>query len=480
MTNYNTMRFLTDGFNPFIRHALLVSQVPVNLSNFNILNQITVQGNEPSGSKRRFLFKMDNKIYKFDGQNLVEYSGAVDLDSVLQNGNSAAQIEAVRNNRQLVGKNIFPIIALYTDVQDAPTAKLLFNASKGEEILDHSYTFNHNFDGTEVHQFLDLQLDAEIVGDASAQALIALKPTADAAFSDYMTIEQARGQTAVHWRVKLLYHVDAVNGTNAAKITRCQIFYSKDINFTVYGYDAYIYSLTKYCVRNLSGAVLVVRHDKLDYAQIDADVSFQVTRSRAASVALGSIDTAEKSFTLEHDFFPGTLRIFIDGVETTDFTFDTANRSVTLPANSSRSSAEVTADYTAPFTDEVWLPMVADLPQPTNSSKADAPYTTRFALPNQNADSDNLTTGVFRLKLSRRSFNRHVSQTATGEPQSLKLTYPVDTISADADDWEFDYDSNTISFTSTKNSTVNINYTWHTEAPVVRGWSIVYSAVSNP
>ena len=135
---YNTMRFGTDEFNPYIKQALLVSNSPVNLSNFNRLDQITVQGNEPDGSKRRFMFKMDNKVYKFSGQNLVEYTGDVDSDNVLSSGNTTAQLEAVSNNSQLVGKNIYPIIALYAETENLPTAKISFKASLVQEVLDYT------------------------------------------------------------------------------------------------------------------------------------------------------------------------------------------------------------------------------------------------------------------------------------------------------------------------------------------------------
>ena len=477
MLQYNTMRFDTDEFNPYIRQALLVSKTPLNLSNFNRLDQITVQGNQPDGSKRRFLFKMGDKVYKFDGQNAVEYSGDITIDNVLADGNTAAQVEAVRSNRQLVGNLVYPIIALYTEVQDAPSAKLVASASFVQEILDFSderaVQYFGASDGTSdrpTAKILDVEFDAVINGDASANLLIRLLQ--GNVWSNYMDIDDARGQLASAFQVKLLYHVDAANGINSAKIKKYYVHFATEYDSIVFGDVAYIYSRVKYCVRNLSNAVLVVRHEDLDGGSLDADVSFQVTRTHRYNLRLGSIGFTEKTFTAEHEFFPGTLKLFLDGVETSNFTFDTADRSITIPDDDSRPLAEVTVEYTSPALEEIFLPMIRDKVQPTGNGF----FTTRFALPNPDFDAKNLTTSVVRIKLNRGYHSTTISETGTGSPRTITFAHSPDDIECDADSWDFDDDSNAFTFTHAAGQPVNISYSWHGKTPVVTGWAASWSA----
>ena len=468
---YNTMRFLTDEFNPYVRQALLVSNEPINLTNFNQIDQITVLGNEPEGSKRRFMFKMDNKVYKFSGSNAVEYTGDVTLSNVLANGNTASELESVRGNRTLVGKNIYPIIALYTTTQDAPSAKLTFAASLVQEVLDKVVEHTATTFGGDA-TILGFTWDTTIVGNASVVFRLQLRQ--NGTWTDYMTITEARGQTADAMRVKFIYHVDAVDGNNAATSKKFNALISKDVNFLVYGDVAYIISNTKYCVRNLSGAVLVVRHEDLDGGSLDADVSYQVTRVRTTGVALGNATGAEQTFTLTEDIFPWSIALYVGGTKTTDFEFDTADRSIKLLANAANNGKAVTIDYMYNRTDEVWQPMTRDLVQPTG----DGYYATRFALANPLFDSENLTTALIRIKLNRGKGTSTVKKTGNGSEQVATLSHVVDDVSCDAPDWYLDYEDDTakVHFTAPSGQAVKINYSWHGKTPVVLGWDVVYSA----
>ena len=483
---YNTMRFGTDEFNPFIRQALLVSAVPVNLSNYNRLDQITVLGNQPAGSDRRFMFKMDDKLYKFTDQTLTEYSGDLTLENVLNNGNTAAQIEAVSFNRQLVGKNIFPIIALYTNVQDAPSAKLVFSAANATETLDltveHSVKYFHDYDinpdagltGT----ILGFSWDIETNGAASAGFKVKLLQ--GDTWSDYLTLTQAKGQSAKAVQPKYYYHVDAVNGSNSVKIKSFAVHWSPDVNSLVYGDTAYLFSIVKNFIINVTGCVLVVRHHDLEGGSIQAHASFQKKRKYISGETLSYVAplVGANYFRIAHsNFILPSLKIYRDGVQTSDFKYNPAEPDIIWVKNPDGAdygnSYSASADYTYDADDENWLLMAADSVQ----TSRDGICSTRFYLANA---VGNKALGAIRLTVSRGRNTVNLTATATGQDQSIQFAHTPDDIECDADTWYYDSTANiaddAFHFSATQGQTVHISYTWHGKTPVITGFSAAFLA----
>ena len=479
MLKYNTMRFGTDEFNPYIRQALLVSSTPVDLSDFNRLDQISILGNQPDGSKRRFMFKMGDKVYKFDGQNAVEYTGSVTIDNVLQDGNSAAQVEAVRSNKVLVGNKIFPIIALYSDSQDSPSAKLVFTASSAIEELDSTKEMTAQYfhdadinpeggrvDGT----VLGFSWDIDTNGDASAGFKVQLLQNGE--WSNYLTLTEAKGQNAQGIRSKWYYHVDAANGINSVKINKFRVHWSPYTNFNVYGDTAYLTSTVENFGVNLTGCVLVVRHEDLEGGSIDAHVSFQKKRNTVIGEVV-PIVYGSNVFELAHYPIIATLKVFVDGVLTKPDDIYTASISknchfiLNVP-----DGAVVTANYQYGGDDEIWLPMDADTPEPTDNGL----YTSRFFLKNPYDSAKQLA--VIRLTIKRGRNTNSTTRVATGSEQRVHFSHDPDEVYCDAPDWYHDQDAlgtNDIVFTAPEGQTVNISYDWHGITPVITGWQAAFT-----
>ena len=115
MLPFNTMRYVTDTFyfeTPSPKTALLVSKVPIDTNGYISVKSINISGAEPAGTLRRFMLKFDNKIYRFLNGSLSQYSGEINVDNVLADGNSAAELAAISDCSTLLNKQIFPIIAL--------------------------------------------------------------------------------------------------------------------------------------------------------------------------------------------------------------------------------------------------------------------------------------------------------------------------------------------------------------------------------
>ena len=478
-TNYNTMRFLTDEFNPSIRKALLVSNTPVNLTNFNRLVSITVQGNEPANTSRRFMFKMDNKTYKFSGQNLVEYTDTVSIDNVLSDGNSASQLQAVANNTQLVGKNIYPIIALYSDVDDVPTAKLTFNVATVQESLDYTKENNakafYSEDPSVINSITGtiLGFDWDIDTNGNAQGGIKIKLLQNDTWSNYLTLTEALGQNATKYQTKYYYHVDAVDNNNSVKIKSFNVHWSPDTDFRVYGDTAYLTSIVKNFGIGLTGCVLVVRHESLEGGSLLAHCCFQKKRKSVSGEDLGYVSSG--TYTTAHKFLPSTLKVFVNGNVAEQFTIFPDNQHFHVAESQWASSPyNVTCSYMYDADAETWLPMTADTPQLTVDGNL---YTSRFYLDNPN---DAKQLGAIRLTITRGRNTQSTTRVATGVEQRVVFSHTPDEVFCDADDWYSDYDVTTaqssVYFTSTAGQTVNISYTWHGKTPVITGFTAGFTA----
>ena len=462
---YNTMRFLTDTFNPYIKQALLISQTPVDLTAFNRLDKITVQGSEPDGSKRRFMFQMDGKTYKFSGQDLVEYTGTVNIDNVLASGNTAAQLAAVQYNTALVGKKIYPVIALYAESQDLPTAKLVFSATDANEVLD--YTFEPN--QMSCHgMLLGFGWDTEVHGAASAGFKVKIKNEANGEWSDYMTLTEAKRQHAWKIQPKWYFHVDAVAPENYVTINSFSVYYSPDENFRVYGDTAYLTSVVKNFGVNLTGCVLVVRHEPLDGGSLAAHVCFQKKRKSVSDEVLGYKSSGV--YKTANKFLPSTLKVYVNGNVAESFIIKPDCQSFEVYESQwATAPYSVSCDYSYGADDEEWLEMTADTPEPTDNGL----YASRFYLANAAA---NKPLGAIRITVNRARSTNSTTRVATGEEQRVQFSRDPDEVYCDAEEWIHDGENNEIIFTSPEGQTVNISYDWHGETPVIRGWTAAFSA----
>lgn len=476
--DYNTMRLGTDLYAANPRRAIMVAGGAhfFNFANCTQLVQFNIWGDEPTNTKRRFLFRYNDKNYKFSGQNASEYTGAITAENVLNNGNTAAEVLAIKNNTWFAGKKIFPIIALESTTDERPTVAINAVATTSVSTLDDSSESGVIAQYDDSGNILPFKLLAfergqDSISGGSGDVKIKLRYEAGGDWSDYMSLDDATGKIATRAAFLWSYHVNAVNGSNSVKLAPVTTYYSTEPDSKVFGDVAYVYSIRKFCTVAVSNCVLVVRHYSLDGGQIQADVSYQITRATKSDVVLGTATGSEQTFTIPDDFFPNSLKIFASGSEITDFDFNTSNHHVKLTATA---GALITANYSYPCQDEVWLPMNGDPSQPTGNGL----FTKRFALPNPNSPLKQ-TVSAIRIKLTRGAGSSSLTKAATGEPQSVKLgshNVKSKSITCDADIFDFDEETNRLTFTAPAGQTVHISYDWFGDTPKISGWSATWTA----
>lgn len=476
---YNTMRFLTDEFSLYSKSGLLISKDDyLDLTDINKIERFTISGAEPSGSSRRFMFKVDDKVYTFNDQNPVEYTGAITTDDVLTYGNTAAQVENVKNFTAWNGKKVYPIIALYTDVPDTPTAKISVTSTVGSETLDKEYFWIFDFNpenlGTENLIILDFKTSPTVTGAASVTFLG--KEGGQPRVADgYVPVENFIGKSVVAkgFNVKAVAHVDEVNGVNSAIVGRMSLLSTTDpFASTVYGEIAELYTIRKNYYLPLKTCAVVLKHASLNNGaslNVYYFVSSNVKTVKLKSIAVGT--GTEQTVTLDTSkyFDPFSFQLYFDGVETTDFELATNSNIVKFTAPN---GAGVSASYNYNFGEEVWHKMT---PDPTQYDISDGRFVTRYYA---DIDEKNATYGGFKIVFYRPEDGDPITITrvATGAQEQVVLKYNPDHIECDADEWSINRTTLILTYTAKAGETVTIIYGRQAPNPKVysftAGWSV--------
>ena len=120
-----------------IKKCLIKSNTPQDFSAALSVGGLMIQGSEPANTKRRIVFLVNGVWYK-----LVNSNGTGDLarvatqsptaDSVLNEGNSVAELNAINSIPPFVGRYVYPAAAMWAadGVTQMPTIRLAFNSDE--------------------------------------------------------------------------------------------------------------------------------------------------------------------------------------------------------------------------------------------------------------------------------------------------------------------------------------------------------------
>ncbi len=473
----NAMRFGTDIFGSqtttpgggstpevtLVKSARLEAKQPLDATNLTHIDGFQIEGTAPAGTDRRFLFKVDDTIYKFFNGSPRAYSGDGSLANILAYGNTSDDLAAVTDLSSWLGKEIYPIIALTAPYDsDFPTVKLSLKTHTTTDALSKSlYSAVTKLEGDNP-KIADV--NADFVTEGQATCTVNIRLYQNGAWTSWLPLNEAQNQSVTFFQIRIVLKVVDI-GEDSAQINAVTIRYTTG-EAPVSGDVAELFTPYLDFEVPLQTAYLVVKHKRLIDSTIDADVSFLPAPAHRERYQLGISSGSKESFSLpDTQIDHSTLQVFVDGELTNDFDFNLEVNEVTL--NAPRDSAvAVSYDYNCGA--EVWLPMSRSSDQQPNSD--DDFYSSRFAL---STTLDNYSKAAVRIKFTRTSGTQPstVLGVATGKVQQYALPHRMTKLYVTGGvDYSYDQDSNILTLVATAGKTVKFSGNWQGEQHAATGF----------
>lgn len=491
MLTYNTMRFGTDVFSANTdgggggtigsRQALLIATEPLDATDASAVNNFVISGSQPSGTDRRVLFQIDNKIHRFTNGTLTEYTGSISITNVLANGNTVDELSALTNITSFVGKEIFPIIAIKSENSSSPTIKIGLNITNTTEKKAKTFTsgkYNMPQSSNTVYKIVSVNPDLSTVGDGKVTFSARYRDSQTKSWSAYSAADNLAGistATQLQFRaacsvVNVGSDLTAINGVSVAYVAEHEM---------VTGDVAELFSVIPNFETNLRLCYLVVRHKKLIDSTIEAFANFFPTPKHRERILVGVGTGSDKpvTYTLGVDDVPdrqidhSSIRVYVDGVQTSDFDYNTETSEINLIA---ADGVSILASYDYDCGSEDWHPMIVEFFQ---QPYFDGSYMTRFSytLP----DEFDASLANIRLRFNRPSgkVENFSLGSATGKKQQIVLPHVAvtDTIQLNAD-FTYDFDTRVLTFVAPEGTELVISYDWLGEKHKIYSWAAGWSA----
>lgn len=462
------------------RNALLISNEALDAQNCTNVAGFTVSGNQPSGTITRLAFKVDDVVYRLNGTSLAEIGDAT-FDNILSNGNIPSELNTLTDIPALVGKKIYPIIALHADddITESPTVKLAINTRSNtavyQKVVD-SPVYYLAADGEQsTPRIADITAHTTCTGNATVNIQVRLL---NGSWSNFMPLAAAAQAEAEAVQFKITYEVTNI-GTESAKVNSITIRHNMG-SAAVSGDVAELYSVVQNYEVPLQTCYVVVRHKLLRDAEIRAYVNFMQPPLHRERIFIGTGTGAITQFILGVDgardinIDHNTLKIYVDGALIDDFGYNVEVSEVTVNAPI---NAAVTASYDYNHAVENWFEMSKLIDSQPYLDEAET-YMTRFSyvLPDSEVDS---TLSNVRLSLHRSSgtVTEEDIGVATGFIQQIVLPHAAkqESISLNAD-WSYDVDNGVLSYVAPEGTALLLSYDYLGDQQLIysfaAGWAV--------
>ena len=469
----------------FVKKALLVSKTAFDCTNATSVTGFVVSGTQPADTARRFMFQIDGKNYYFNSSTLVEYTKAITANNVLKTGNTAAQLTALSNITGFVGKKIFPIIALKStsSTEDVPTVKLQLKITVPNDVLtkEAESIVYELVDDDSTPRIVECSSENTLTGNGSVTTKIRLRT--DDTWTAYMDLQDAIDKEAQAVQFKNTYKVTKTDGTDSAKVDSATVDYTLGKAVVADG-NANLYTVVADYENELSMCYVVVKHEPLNDSRIDAYVNFLPPPKTRTLIAIGTGNGSRKEMVLgvnsvaDTNIISSTLELYRDGVQISDFSFNSETSTVTL---TTKKNSLYSASYKYDYGQEVWRKMTLEETEPFNDESGTVTSRFSYTLP----AGETASTSNVRLNLVRPTgtVKNYSLGTSTGKTQLFVLPHvaKMSTIKFNpdigADNWDFDADTHVLTLVATpKGTALNVSYSWTGESiiiySVVCGWTV--------
>lgn len=468
--------------NGYERNALLISNEPLDATDATNVDGFSVTGEVPVGTVARIAFKVDDVVYRFNGTSLADIGDAT-TNNILSNGNIPAELNALTDIPDFVGKKIYPIIALHADddITASPTVKVTLNTRSNsavyQKVVDSPIYQLATDTEDAIPRIADISCKTTCTGNASVSVQVRLL---DGEWSNFMPLSAAAQAQAEAVQFRIIYNVTNI-GSDSAKVDSITIRHNMGAA-AVSGDVAELYSIVQNYEVDLQTCYVVVRHKLLRDAEIKAYVNFMHPPEHRERIFIGSgtgsinqyilgVDGARDS-QIDHN----SLKIFVDGELLDDFGYNVEVSEVTVNAPI---NAAITASYDYNHDTEHWLEM-SKLIDSQPYLDDNETYMTRFSyvLPDDEAVDTTLSNVRLSLYRSSGTVTDEDIGTATGFIQQIVLDHAAkqETISLNAD-WSYDPDNRVLTYVAPKDTPLVLSYDYIGDQQLIysfaAGWAVI-------
>lgn len=478
------------------RTALFRDNAPLSAVGMASVDGFVISGIEPSGTKRRVVFahvdsatlaeKETNTTastteeetpvyYKLtvdsDGKATEEAVTTQDItaDSVLEEGNTVAELNSIKSIPDFVGKNVYPVIAFFAPetATTVPTMKLAIKATSAEE----------TFEKEEESQIYQLAASPVTIISIEANVKTTGKGTAvvtarfyNGTWTDYIDLKNVTSIKASMMQFKAKYTVAAIDSDTAA-VTDATVVYAASMA-KVSGSTAEIITRTMHFAEETGGkgvsyAQALIKHKKFMDADIKAYASFRTEPKTREMIALGTGTGASQTYTLsDTGINHNSIVVQVNGVPYYGFSYNTETNEITVAAEK---NAAVTASYEYDWGDEEWKDMTL-VSRQVYGEDADV-YASRFQYTIPSTDTDKTVSCIkFALIRPTGDVTEETLGTGTGDTQVFKLPHFArkDTIVCNGT-WSYNDDTRVLTVIADKGTDIKISYHWVAESHEVYG-----------
>lgn len=470
LANLSNMRLLT-----YDNKGLAITKKPVNLLDKTSVKGFTIKGIEPVDTNRRVAFKVDdvwNKIQS-DGKLSPLAMQKITANSILSEGNTVAELEAVTDVPAFAGKLVYPAVALYAseEAEVMPTFGMTIKAEIDTTVNVYSYTaYSQEYaisDGTDV-PIVSVVAETETTGNGKVDITARIKENGE--WSDYMPLNSVQMKTASGIQLKALYTVQSTDGRDSAKIKDVIIKYNTGGAVTSNS-TTDIVTVTERFTNDLTYVHAYIKHKELNDAKIKVYCSLRKTPSKRIMYQFGNGTGALKTFKLpDAGINQDTLLIYVDGRIAYDFGYNTETSEVTISADK---DTVLSASYEYGWEKSEWIEMEQGVSQ-VNDSGA---YTTEYAYTVPKHDGEYTVTAIkYELLRPEGHVDNEIIGVGTGKRQIIQLPHFArkETIVCNGK-WSYDYDSKRLTIIAPEGEDIAISYDWIAESPqvygVMAGWA---------
>ena len=456
--------------------GLLTATQPINLLDKTSVSGFTVRGIEPANTKRRVAFKVEDKWNKLSTAGALTPLATQEItaDSVLKEGNTVAELEAITKTTGLAGKLIYPAVALYAEpeAEVMPTFGMTVKAEIDTKVNVYSYTGysqEYNLSTGENVQVVNVVAEMETTGEGNVVVTARLKQGGE--WTDYMALSDTAMKQASALQLKAVYTVTNTDGSQSAKVKNVTIRYTTS-GATVNGVSTDIVTKTQRFTNDLVYAHCYVKHKKLQDAVIDAYCSLRKRPKSKSMYQFGNGTGSLKTYKLpDKGINQDTLTVYVDGKTVYNFGYNTETSEITLTADKDNA---LSASYECGWEMSEWIKMVQGVSQINDSGG----YTTEYSytVPTHEGYEYTVTAIKYSLVRLEGKVTEETIGVGTGKRQMIELPHfaKKETIVCNGA-WSYDYDRKLLTIIAPEGEDIVISYDWIAETPTVyaisAGWA---------